>query len=160
MNTSDNQTQKLCSVCESFVDASCTCCPICGASFKKTGFQPRRNIVNTIYGPPPVPISPNSKSAMITPPRPPKPDTKKKSGGFFSLFKKKTPLTTNFNLTEYFDPYYHSGDYYLASQHSVQKRVLIPDGPQGYVSISIPPSITTKEALYRYLIKYHHYKKK
>ena len=78
--------------------------------------------------------------------------------GFFDIFNKGNKLKENFNLSEYFDPYYHSGDMYIASQHWVQKRVVIPGGPQGYMTIKIPAGIKTKEKLFAYLIENHNFK--
>ena len=80
--------------------------------------------------------------------------------GFFDIFNKDNKLKENFNLSEYFDPYYHSGDMYVASQHCVQKRVVIPGGPQGYKIIKIPKRIKTKEKLYEFLIQEHKFVKK
>ncbi len=76
------------------------------------------------------------------------------------FFKKRTRLREDIDLSEYFDPYYHSGDAYIVSEHCVQKRVAIPGGPQGYVSIEIPRYIKTKEKLFNFLIKKHDFRKR
>ena len=80
--------------------------------------------------------------------------------GFFDIFIKDNKLKEDFILSEYFDADNHSGYMYIASQHCVQKRVVIPDGPQGYFIIKIPQNIKTKEKLYKFLIQKHKFTKK
>ena len=75
--------------------------------------------------------------------------------GLLNIFKKDNKLKGNINLSEYFDPFYHGGDMYIASQHCVHKRVVIPGGPQGYTTIKIPSKIKTKEKLFEFLIREH-----
>jgi len=79
---------------------------------------------------------------------------------FLNFFKKGNKLKNDIRLSEYFDPYYHGGDMYIASQHCVQKRVVIPGGPQGYTKIKIPNKIKTKEKLFEFLIREHKFVKK
>lgn len=67
-----------------------------------------------------------------------------------------TPLgKSNIQLSSYLDPFYHRGDYYDASSHSVHKFVCIPHGPQGYSVISLPKEIQTLEQLLPYLEANH-----
>lgn len=80
--------------------------------------------------------------------------------GIFDILKKDNRLKEDFSLSEYFDPYFHSGDVYIASQHCVHKRVVIPGGPQGYTVIKIPERIKTKERLYEFLIQEHKFVRK
>ncbi len=79
--------------------------------------------------------------------------------GLFNIFRKKTQLKTNIDLSEYFDPHYHSGDMYIASQHCVRKKlpIPIPGVGQGYTTINIPDKIKTEEQLFEFLIKEHHF---
>lgn len=79
---------------------------------------------------------------------------------FLDFFKKDEKLKNDLCLSEYFDPYYHSGDMYIASQHCVNKRVVIPRGPQGYITIEIPSNIKTKEKLFEFLIQEHQFVKR
>ena len=75
-----------------------------------------------------------------------------------SLFGNK--LKEDLDLSEYFDPFYHRGDVYIAAQHCVRKRVVIPGGPQGYVPIKVPENIKTKGKLYKFLIREHKFVKR
>ena len=68
---------------------------------------------------------------------------------------RKDRLTDDIELGEYFDPFYHSGDRYIAENHCVMKRVCIPGGPQGYREIRIPEEIRTKKELFAYLQQHH-----
>ena len=78
----------------------------------------------------------------------------------FDAFKKEDELKGDLQLAEHFDPYFHSGDRYVAAEHCVQKRVVIPGGPQGYTTIRIPSEIKTKEKLFEFLIQEHKFVKK
>ena len=42
---------------------------------------------------------------------------------------------------------------YLGATREVRYRALIPDGPQGYCLVKVPPTVKTVEALLRYLEK-------
>lgn len=74
---------------------------------------------------------------------------------FRFLSRKPTPLTDDIRLGDYFDPFYHRGDYYDAATHTVRKFVCIPGGPQGFRSIRLPPEIKTLEQLLPWLAKNH-----
>lgn len=79
--------------------------------------------------------------------------------GLFNIFRKKTQLKTDIDLSEYFDSRYHSGDMYIASQHCVRKKsyIPLPGGGQGYRTINIPDKIKTEEQLFDFLIKEHYF---
>lgn len=62
-----------------------------------------------------------------------------------SIFGKRTPLNNGDIVLN------HSDCHYNAAQHSVSKRVVIPNGPQGYVEYKIPLKIKTHEELSIYL---------
>lgn len=72
------------------------------------------------------------------------------------VFKRGTMLSQgDIQLSQILDPHYHAGDVYVAKGHHVLRRVCIPGGPQGYVTIQIPADIRTREQLVRYLVAEH-----
>lgn len=73
------------------------------------------------------------------------------------MFRKRGTMLSqgDIQLSQIFDPHYHAGDVYVAKGHHVLRRVCIPGGPQGYVTIQIPADIRTREQLVRYLVAEH-----
>ena len=80
----------------------------------------------------------------------------------FQFFRKKLPLgKQDIPLGKYIagyelcSPLYvEDGDVlYLGATREVRYRALIPDGPQGYYLVKVPPTVKTVEALLRYLEK-------
>ena len=54
-----------------------------------------------------------------------------------------------------------NGDvFYIAARHAIQYRVVLPNGPQGYCTVSLPGNVKTLDQALRYLARTEKFKLK
>lgn len=66
-----------------------------------------------------------------------------------------TGLDQDLDLTVWLQPYYHCSERFNASNFTVSHGVHIPDGPFGYVLLSVPRNIRNAGELLAFLVQEH-----